>query len=193
VAGSPLKKLRKKLQDADEFGLDPRDREFVDVWFAFKDVTRALHKAYGPKAGNISSRIFAKPAVQTYIAHLQKEQRQRYPHQHEWVIDQLLYILGFRNKMLTDADGAPLPLHEWPDAVDAAVQSIKRKDYFEGHGEERDLVGEIVEIKTYSKTEAAHMLLRYFGVENGRGGSQGDRLNEVIAAMREGPVERAKK
>lgn len=188
---APLKRLRRKIQEQDEFGLDPRHREFCNEWFTYKDVGRALDKAYGKKGRpKNAAKIFKLPEVQRYIEHLTKEQNERFPHSFEWVVQELLYVVGFRRKHLYDSDGEPLPEWNWPDTVDAAIHSVKRKDFYEGEGEDRHVAGEFVEVKSYSKLEAAAMLLRYFGVETGTGKKQQDRLHEVIAAMREGPVDR---
>lgn len=70
--------------------------------------------------------------------------------------------VAFANlRELFDAQGALLPIDEWPEDAARAVVGIDFEALFEGRGEDRHETGHIVKVKTAPKVEALRLLGQY--------------------------------
>lgn len=80
------------------------------------------------------------------------------------LIRDLNRIRKFDPRKLYDKAGNRIPIHELPDDVALALESIKVFEEFEGKGENRMKVGETRDVTAYSKTEAIRMLGQHLGM-----------------------------
>lgn len=88
-----------------------------------------------------------------------------------------------------------LPLNEMDEDTRRAISKVEIKELYEWVASEesdekhRELVGFTTRVHT-DKIKALELLAKHFGVLDGGGKKGGDRLNEVLAAMQEGPVKK---
>jgi len=89
-----------------------------------------------------------------------------------------------------------LPVSEMDEDTRRAISSIEIKELYEWVENEddpdqsgRELVGYTTKVRT-DKIKALELLSKHFGLLDGGGKKGGDRLNEILAAMNEGPVKR---
>jgi phage terminase small subunit len=57
-----------------------------------------------------------------------------------------------------------IPVHELDDETAAAISSVEVREEFEGHGENRKLVGYTKKIRFWDKTAAVNMAMKHFGL-----------------------------
>jgi hypothetical protein len=96
--------------------------------------------------------------------------------------------MGMVNLQDVEGDeGEPLFLRELSEDTARAITGAEYIKTYEGTGINRRWTGYVVKVKT-DKTRALEMLMKHFGQLEGTGKKGGDRLNEITAALREGPV-----
>lgn len=190
MAGSPLKRFKKSL--VDEFGLPPDERMFADRYLHHHDAMRALREVYGEKNHRSFKKILAKAEVIAYIKLKQDEISKRYDVTTEWIVSRLAWIAGVDYREFFNEDGSCKPIWELTEQTVAALSGIDVEDIWEGRGNDREHVGELKKFRLHSSVEALHLLMKFKGIEHGAGSAVGDRLSELIAVFRQGPVEPTK-
>src|SRR5665213_3760887 len=124
--------------------LTERQARFILAYLATPDATKAAIKAgYSPKtAKEIGFALLHKNSlVRSEIAARGGKMMAK----QEITIERTLAenaAIAFRDpRRLFRQDGTMLSPHEWPDDLAAAVASIETREFFEGEGENRKIVG----------------------------------------------------
>lgn len=82
----------------------------------------------------------------------------------EWLVDRLhqemhaLSVSDIRN--VYDSSGNLLPIHEWPESVSVAVQSVETQELFEGEGRDKTQVGVTRRVKFWDKNKSLEQLAK---------------------------------
>lgn len=158
---------------AEEFGLNPRQEDFVYEYLIDLNATQAAKRAgYSEKtAGQIGHELLKKPEIQNAIAALRKKRAQRYEITAENVLAEYAKI-GFSNMDdYVDTETNDLPVIDMAGLTRdqlAAVSEITvdtRYEY-EGRGADRECVGTIdrVKFKLYDKTKGLDALAKNLGL-----------------------------
>lgn len=189
---------KKDLFKYDEDGLTDRERAIIDRYLIHRNKHRAVREVCGmpkkkpgqkkPTRPDIT--IFSRPQVRMVLDREIADYRRRYKLEADWVMEQLAFLVRMDPRKLFDENGAPIAVQDLDEATAAAVVGIEVEDIYEGRGEDRVYVGQVRKYKLHSKTEAIALAMKHLGILDTGGSRQKDRLHEVIAAMREGPVDR---
>lgn len=158
---------------AEEFGLTPKEEDFVYEYLVDMNATQAAIRAnYSKKsARQLASRLLSKVHIQDAIAKLRKKRAQRYEISAENVLAEYAKI-GFSNMDdYVDTETNDLPVIDMAGLTRdqlAAVSEITvdtRYEY-EGRGADRECVGTIdrVKFKLYDKTKGLDALAKNLGL-----------------------------
>lgn len=79
-----------------------------------------------------------------------------------------------------DAQGALLPIQQWPDEVAAAISSIK---ITEQKNQEGEIVGVNKEVRFWDKPKAIDLAGRHLGMFNDKLKIQGDADNPIVTKV----------
>jgi phage terminase small subunit len=77
---------------------------------------------------------------------------------------QLASVLRSDPRKLYRPDGSMIPIHELDAETAAAIASIEVREEFEGHGENRRLVGYTRKVKFWDKNAALEKAMRHQGL-----------------------------
>ena len=143
--------------------LTDRQRAFIDEYLLDLNATKAAVRAgYAPShASNAGFDLRKHPLVSAEIARRQAERAQ---HSHITEQQVLLEIarLAFNDpRQAFDANGALLPVQDWPDNLAAAVASVK---VLESKSADGSVVGEVKEIKFWDKGKQLELAARHLGL-----------------------------
>jgi phage terminase small subunit len=182
--------MRKLLAAMDEEGLTPEYRRFVDFYCQHLDGHKAVRQAFD-RPRSLQS-VINKPEVMEAISRRQKATSDRFKLSKEWLVQELVYVVGARRRDLFDEEGNSLPVPEWPDYLDAAIASVDFEDLMEKDEEtgKRHKTGNVIKVRFNSKTEAGSLLMRHLGIDHMPSAEGRDRLKEVMAVFQAGPVPR---
>lgn len=86
-----------------------------------------------------ASRLLTNVNVRNRIEKFQAKTLDKYELTAERVNKERACLAYFNPKDLFDSDGNMIPIHEWPDEVAAAIESIQVEQRREGHGEEAEI------------------------------------------------------
>jgi phage terminase small subunit len=119
-------------------------------------------------AGGASQRLFARPDIKARIRELEADMRGEIEVDYGVTKDRLLAerarIAFFRTDMLYNADGTLKKPAEWGENVASVISSVKVFEKYTGTGNERKKVGEVVEVRTHSKTDCLLALEKIQGM-----------------------------
>lgn len=111
------------------------------------------------------------------------------------VINELKRIGLVNLNNIFDENRCVMPFDQMDEDTQRAISSVEIKELYEQVQNEetdkweRQLIGFSTKVRT-DKIKALELLAKHFGVLDGGGKKGGDRLNEVLAAMQEGPVKK---
>jgi len=122
----------------------------------------AIRAGYSNKsARQQASQNLTNPAIVKAIEEKQAERALRVGVSQDRVLSELI-VIGYSNlKAFFDADGAVIPVQDWPDALAGAVQSIEVIDKTDEDGK---LVGRTYKIKLWPKLDAIQLIMRHQGM-----------------------------
>lgn len=109
------------------------------------------------------------------------------------VINELKRIGLVNLNNIFDENRCVMPFDQMDKDTQHAISSVEIKELYEQvrneetNKWERQLIGFSTKVRT-DKIKALEILAKHFGLLDGTGKKNGDRLAEVVAAMREGPV-----
>ncbi len=113
----------------------------------------ALNVRYGDLYGHI---VRDKARNEAYLAALAAREEW----EKEYIMSDLRARAAFDIRKLYGDDGQLRPLSEWPADAARFVEEITTDDLFEGHGKEREKVGETRKVKLESRVKNKELLMR---------------------------------
>ena len=126
----------------------------------------AIRAGYSPKtARDIGPKLLRRPAIQTAIATRLAERSQRVEVQQDRVLLEIARLAFNDPRRAFDANGALLPIQDWPDETAAAIASIKINEIKDADGA---VVGETKEIRFWDKGKQLELAARHLGMLNDR-------------------------
>jgi len=176
-----------KLQDSvflDEDGLTTQERIAVENYLAYHSKRKALLAA-GERPG---SKILENETVQKVIARELAERSQKFRLDSESVLRNLAYLEHFDPALLFGPDGSPVPVNQLPIHVRYCIESIQVEDMYEGRGEDRRYIGQLISYKFPAKAQIKALSMKHLKLLDGSGAQNRDRLDELIKAFHAGPV-----
>lgn len=146
-----------------------RARTFADLVLQGKSAAEAYRLAGfkakdGDVAASLAYRLIRKDQVAKYLTEKQAEMAERADLEILRVVIELKRILTADVGESFDAKGALKPLKDWPEDLRRALSGIDVEELFgaEGDGGQRAVIGRVVKVKYWSKTDAANLLLKRF-------------------------------
>ena len=148
-------------------GFSPRKNKFIAEYLVDLNAQAAARRAgYTPlKDGTChhGSDLLKEP----YIAQCVKEALDRRQTRVEVKQDDVLreaMRLGYSDlRKAFNRDGTMKPVHEWPDDVASFISSVKISEIY-GRGKGRPVIGQLKEIKLWSKVSALELLAKHLGI-----------------------------
>ena len=157
---------------AEQFGLTPKEEDFVYEYLVDLNATQAAIRAnYSKKsARQLASRLLSKVHIQDAIAHLRKKRADRYEITADKVLAEYAKIGMSNMDDYIDTTG-DLPALDFVGLTRdelAAVSEItvETRKEFKGEGEDREYVANIekVKFKLYDKTKGLDALAKNLGL-----------------------------
>lgn len=129
----------------------------------------AAYRAVYPRAKPATAetngpRLLRKAQVAALVADLQAKQLAKVDASAERVKLELARLAFVDLGTAYDDKGNLLPLHEMPEDTRRAISAVKVFEEFEGFGKDRVHVGDVREVKLFSKPEALQMLAKHHGM-----------------------------
>lgn len=148
--------------------LREKQQRFVDAYMLDPNATKAAIAAgYSPKsAESKASKLMARDDIKEAIKEARKGRSQRVEVNADDVLRTLLRLLNSDIGEAFREDGSLKPIHEMPEDVRKAIQSVEVDELWEGHGEDRARVGETKKVKFWSKDKALELSMRHLGMLN---------------------------
>jgi phage terminase small subunit len=173
----PAKKTRitRGKQSLDNDGLNVREALFVRHYVANNGNGKqaAIAAGYVHDPCVRASRLLKIPHIRVIIARVRLSQLSELDAKAERVLREVVRIAFFDLRRLFKADGTLLPIHCWPDDAAAAVSGLEYKG------------GSLSKLRFASKIQAVELLGRHLNLWEAAGNKAGDRLQEIVDALRE--------
>lgn len=162
----PARKLKGQAPKAEpSLALKPRERLFIHEYLVDLHPTRAAERAgWGAGAHAAGKRLLEDPRIAEHLERRIREREAKLVITQDMVLRELATIAFLDPATMSDADGAPLPLHQMPEAARRAIAGLERVELFSGTGDERRGNGHLVKIKVSSKLDALQLLMRHLGM-----------------------------
>lgn len=143
--------------------MTPKQRLFVREYLRDLNATQAAIRAGYSKASATTDgpRLLDNAGVREAIDSALAARELRVEVKADDVLRELLVLAATDLRDAYDENGRLLPVHEMPEHVAKAVASVKTFEEFEGTGADRVKVGEVREVKFYSKEKALELLGRH--------------------------------
>ena len=169
--------------ELDEDGLTVKERIYVENFLAYGSKQKARVAAgfrigYDPET----------PDVLRVLKRELAERLDRFKLDRDSVLRNLSYLEHFDPALLFSSDGSPIPVNRLPIHVRYCIEALEVEDIFEGRGEDRRWIGKLVKYKFPSKANIKALSMKHLKLLDGSGGNTKDRLDEVIAAWKAGPI-----
>jgi phage terminase small subunit len=179
----------------DDDGLTAKEAKVLDCYArrGFKGRKRALREAGYVCPVGFDTLFFSAPVIVAVVERLQREKAKRRELSSQWVAEELAKICRFKISDLYHDDGTLKEPHELDEDTASAIQSVSySRPLFDKDGNEL-WSGGLNEYKAVGKADALRLAMQHLNMLNSGGPQQKDRLDEVIEAMRQGPVKTAEK
>lgn len=151
-----------------ELGLTPRQKLFCLAYLAngCNGAQAALEAGYSQRcAKQQATENLTKASVKAYLEPLLAKRVAKLELKAEKLDEELARCAHLDPAALFDEQGRLVrDLSKLPADVRRAVRSVKVKEIFEGRGEEREHVGDLVEVKFEPKVEAIGLAYRRLGL-----------------------------
>jgi phage terminase small subunit len=142
----------------------------------------------GPGLGSQASRLLKKGKVATLVAQLEKTALAKVDSKRDEVLAELHHVgLARLSRCIRiEADGSlkVKPVEEWSESERVALTEANMEAIFEGRGEERTHVGNLVKLKMASKLGALQTLAEHHGIIKKDADTLSFRLEDLIVAAR---------
>lgn len=145
--------------------LTAKQRRFALEYLVCLNASEAYRRAgYAAKNADVDGpALLGNPGIQAFVGPVLARAEQKTEVKLERILTELHRVLladpldAWRDELTLKQ------LHEIPEDLRRAISGMKVAEMFEGHGEDRELVGYLREVKFWSKTEASQQLLRVLG------------------------------
>ncbi len=154
-----VKKKTKKLQGMQ--ALFPA--EYIIDRNATKAAIRAGYSAAG--AQQAGSRLLSNVVVQAEIVRLMKESMERVEMDADGVLRHLDALLNADIADILTPLGGYKPIPEWPLIWRQMLNGVDIQEIFEGYGEDREKIGDVVKIKFVDRLKSLEMLGKHIDVQ----------------------------
>lgn len=142
--------------------LEPKQELFCLEYIKDYNGTRAAKTAgFGTtdKSSQVAaSKLLSKGMVKERVDELKREQQKRLQMSADDVLIELSRLATTDIAKCYDANGHLKPIHEIPQEIRVAIESIEVFEEFEGLGKERHKIGETKRIKFWSKPKALELM-----------------------------------
>lgn len=124
---------------------------------------------YSPNgADGASQRLFQRPDIRARIREIESETRtilaEKFNVTRDRILAERARIAFFRTDMLYHPDGTLKKPEEWGEDVAAVISSVKVREVFEFDNGKKVKVGDVVEVRTHSKTACLEALEKIEGM-----------------------------
>ncbi|BBM03794.1 terminase small subunit [Microbulbifer sp. GL-2] len=144
---------------------------FADAYLVDKDLnaTKAYKLAY-PKAAQRSAEVEAakllrKPEVAVYIDKAQKARSKRTQINADYVLNRLVEIDQMDVLDIIEDDGSLKAISEWPKVWRQYLGGMDLAEFWEGRGDDRQMIGVLKKIKWPDKTKNLELLGKHVNVQ----------------------------
>ena len=170
-----MEKTKKPSLDKD--GLNLREKLFAFAYISNRGngVEAAREAGYNGDLPHRATDLLAKPQVKAVIDRERARLMRKAEITAERVLCELARVAFFRVSRLFRPDNTPIPLSQLDDDASAVISSV---DFRKG----------TVKLRFANKLQALDLLGRWLKLWEGEGAQSNDKLAEVIAALRAGPV-----
>ena len=140
--------------------LNDKQKRFVDEYLIdLYPEGAALRAGYSNKsARQIGNENLSKPTIKVAVAEKLRERAIRTAASQDRVLLELGAIAYSDPRQAFDADGVLRPVQDWPDALAAAIKSLKVNELKDADGA---VVGSTKEVSFWDKPKALEMLARH--------------------------------
>jgi phage terminase small subunit len=147
--------------------LTPRQALFVAEYLKDLNATKAAIRAgySAASAHSCGPRLLENADVATAIASAIERRSQRVEIKADDILRELYRLATVDlGGAIDQATGRLLPLHEMPEDVRRAISSIETEELWEGRGEDRERLGDLVKVKFWDKKAALELLGKHVGI-----------------------------
>lgn len=144
-------------------------KRFCDEYLIDLNATRAYKVAYSrckkDETANVNgSKLLRNAKVQEYIANKMKEREKRTEVTQDMVINELAKIAFLDVRKLYTANGQLKNIADIDDETVGAISSLETLEEYDGHGDNREKVGDTQKVKLSDKTKALELLGKHLGM-----------------------------
>jgi len=151
----------KKIQ-----GTTPKEKLFCYAYFNNNGngTSAAIEAGYAPKSAHVTaSRLLNKANVKKLLEKLHSTLEDKAIITKERIAQELAKVGFFDIRTIYTDTGALKPILDMPHGAAAVISGIKVMEEFDGKGEQKEKIGEIVEVKLNNKIGALAELNKMFG------------------------------
>lgn len=143
--------------------LNPKQERFCLEYIVDLNATQAaIRSGYSVKSAKaIGSEHLTKPDIQARIEELKGAREKRTEITADTVLQELLLLAKVDLSRAYGDDGKLLPIKQIPEDVRRAIAGIEVFEEYEGHGKDKEYVGDTVKVKFWDKTRSLEMLGRH--------------------------------
>lgn len=143
-----------------------RQQRFIEAYIANggNATQAAITAGYSPKSAGVQGcELLKDPNVSAQLSARKKEIAEKFRLRTEDVLAQLAKIVYADPRKVFDANGALIPVSEWPEEVAAGIASVEVDMQYVDEGNERKLVGRTGKVKFWDKNAAIDKAMRHLG------------------------------
>lgn len=169
-------------------GLSARNLAFArNIVNGMSGKDAATDAGYSKKtAESQASRLLRNAKVAAYIDALRKRAEDRAEFNAARVLKEIERLATVDITEAFDANGRLKPLNEIPEDVRRAISSVEIEDLYEGRGEDRERVGDLVKVRFCDKVRAIELAARHFKMLTDNVNHSGTvRLEDLVGGSRD--------
>lgn len=171
--------------------LTPRERLFAHEYLRHNHNGKqaAIAAGYSPKgAKQTASRLLTRADLAALVAALEAKALAKVDSKRDQVLAELHHV-GFARlsrclDVQPDGEVKILPVEKWTEAERAAVSKVKVQAIFEGTGDERTHVGNLVTVEATGKMAALNTLAEHHKIVGDADGDLSFRLEDLLMLAR---------
>lgn len=190
-AKTPRAPRRAKPVAVDPDELTEKERVFVDEYPRDRNAARAARRAgYSESsAREIGYAVLNRPRVRALIDKAIRDRSARTNITEDRVLLGLVESAEYDIADAFDEVGKLLPLDQMPRDVRDAIISVEVEDIFEGHGKDRERIGELTKVKFQPRLAPREILAKYLKLLGPTPEDVGKSVYEAIVAASWQPVD----
>jgi phage terminase small subunit len=156
----------RRPRSASRSGLTPKQSLFVHEYLVDLNATQAAIRAgYAPKSADVNGpRLLGNAGVRAAIDAGIARRKAKLELKAERLDEELARACFFDPARLVTEDGKRLDLHELDEDTRRAIRSVEIEEIWEGRGDERAQVGQLVKIRAEPKVEALSLAYKRLGL-----------------------------